>query len=63
MPPLFELHDVSFDYDGIAALRGLSLDISRGERLVLLGRQWLRQIHPAAAARCTLLPFEGLHQF
>ena len=37
MPPLFELRDVCFDYDGIAALRGLSLEISRGERLALLG--------------------------
>ena len=37
MPPLFELRDVSFDYDGIAALRELSLDIAKGERLVLLG--------------------------
>jgi cobalt/nickel transport system ATP-binding protein len=37
MSPLFELREVSFDYDGIGALRGLSLDISRGERLVLLG--------------------------
>jgi cobalt/nickel transport system ATP-binding protein len=37
MPPLFELRDVSFDYDGIGALRGLSLDILLGERLVLLG--------------------------
>jgi cobalt/nickel transport system ATP-binding protein len=37
MPPLFELRDVSFDYDGIGALRGLSLDIAKGERLVLLG--------------------------
>jgi cobalt/nickel transport system ATP-binding protein len=37
MPPLFELRDVSFDYDGIGALRGLSLDIAQGERLALLG--------------------------
>jgi cobalt/nickel transport system ATP-binding protein len=37
MSALFELREVSFDYDGIGALRGLSLDISLGERLVLLG--------------------------
>lgn len=37
MTPLFELRDVSFDYDGIPALRGLSLPIHRGERLALLG--------------------------
>jgi cobalt/nickel transport system ATP-binding protein len=35
--PLFELRDVGFDYDGIAALRGLSLAIAQGERVVLLG--------------------------
>jgi len=37
MPSLFGLRDVSFDYDGIGALRGLTLDIAKGERLVLLG--------------------------
>ena len=37
MPQLFELRDVSFEYDGIAALRQLSLSIAQGERLVLLG--------------------------
>jgi cobalt/nickel transport system ATP-binding protein len=37
MSPLFELRDVSFDYEGIGALRELSLDIAKGERLVLLG--------------------------
>ncbi len=37
MPPLFELRDVSFNYDGIPALRGLSLEIAQGERVVLLG--------------------------
>ncbi len=35
--PLFELRDVCFDYDGIPALRKLSLEINRGERLSLLG--------------------------
>lgn len=35
--PLFELRDVSFDYEGIAALRGLSLAIEQGERLALVG--------------------------
>jgi cobalt/nickel transport system ATP-binding protein len=37
MPALFQLRDVHFNYDGIAALRGLSLDIAGGERIVLLG--------------------------
>lgn len=35
--PLFELREVSFDYEGIAALRGMSLAIERGERLALVG--------------------------
>jgi cobalt/nickel transport system ATP-binding protein len=34
---IFELRDVCFNYDGIPALRGLSLEIAAGERLVLLG--------------------------
>lgn len=37
MLPLFDLRDVWFDYEGITALRGLSLEIGRGERLALLG--------------------------
>lgn len=35
--PLFELREVSFDYEGIAALRALSLDIALGQRLALVG--------------------------
>ncbi len=35
--PLFELREVSFDYEGITALRGLSLAIEQGERLALVG--------------------------
>ncbi len=35
--PLFELHDVCFDYEGIPALRGMSLAIAQGERVALLG--------------------------
>lgn len=34
---LFELREASFDYEGIAALRGLSLSIEQGERLALVG--------------------------
>jgi cobalt/nickel transport system ATP-binding protein len=37
MPPLFQLRDVCFDYDGIPALRGLSLEIAQGERVALVG--------------------------
>jgi len=37
MPPLFDLRDVSFHYQGIPALDGLSLQIQPGERLALLG--------------------------
>ena len=35
--PLFELATFRFEYEGIAALRGLSLAIEQGERLALLG--------------------------
>ena len=35
--PLFELRGVGFDYDGIPALRGLSLQIDCGQRLALVG--------------------------
>ena len=34
---LFDLREVTFDYEGIAALRGLSLAIEQGERLALVG--------------------------
>jgi cobalt/nickel transport system ATP-binding protein len=37
MPPLFELRDVSFSYDGVPALRGLSLQMMQGERVALVG--------------------------
>jgi cobalt/nickel transport system ATP-binding protein len=37
MPLLFEVKDVEFEYEGIPALRGLSLSIAQGERVVLLG--------------------------
>jgi cobalt/nickel transport system ATP-binding protein len=37
MPPLFELRDVCFDYEGIPAVRQLSLEIAAGERIALLG--------------------------
>jgi cobalt/nickel transport system ATP-binding protein len=34
---LFELRDVSFEYERIPALRGLSLQVAEGENIVLLG--------------------------
>jgi cobalt/nickel transport system ATP-binding protein len=37
MPILFDLRDVWFDYEGIAALQGLWLEIGTGERVALLG--------------------------
>jgi cobalt/nickel transport system ATP-binding protein len=37
MPSLFELRDVCFDYEGVPALRSLSLEIAQGERVALLG--------------------------
>jgi cobalt/nickel transport system ATP-binding protein len=35
--PLFELQDAYFEYDGIPALRELSLQVEQGERVALLG--------------------------
>ena len=37
MPRSFELRDIRFDYEGIPAIRGLSLQVERGERVALLG--------------------------
>jgi cobalt/nickel transport system ATP-binding protein len=37
LAPAFDLQDVCFDYDGVSALRGLSLQIGHGERIALLG--------------------------
>lgn len=37
MPHAFEVQNISFDYDGVAALCGLSLHIEQGERVALLG--------------------------
>ena len=37
MTHLFELRNVSFSYDGIPALHGLSLDVAQGERVALVG--------------------------
>jgi len=35
--PAFEVNDITFDYEGIPAIRGLSLRIEKGERVALLG--------------------------
>ena len=37
VPPIFELREVFYDYDGVTALQGLSLEIAQGERVALLG--------------------------
>ncbi len=37
LPRAFELQDVHFDYEGIPAVRGLSLHVEQGERVALLG--------------------------
>ena len=37
MTTAFELTNVNFDYEGVPAIRGLSLQIAQGERIVLLG--------------------------
>ncbi len=37
MEPLFQLDDLSFGYDGIPALRSISLTIEQGQRIALLG--------------------------
>lgn len=37
MHPLFQLENVSFEYEGIPALRSLSLTIEQGQRVALVG--------------------------
>jgi len=37
LPPTFKVDEISFNYDGIAAIRDLSLQIEQGERIALLG--------------------------
>jgi cobalt/nickel transport system ATP-binding protein len=37
LPRAFEVQNISFDYEGVQAIRDLSLHIEQGERVVLLG--------------------------
>jgi len=37
LAPIFELQDISFSYEAIPAIRGLTLQIEAGNRIVLLG--------------------------
>jgi cobalt/nickel transport system ATP-binding protein len=37
LAPAFDLQNVCYDYDGVSALQGLSLQIESGERIALLG--------------------------
>ena len=37
VPPVFEVEDIVFDYEGIPAIRKLSLQVGQGERIALLG--------------------------
>ncbi len=37
LPPVFDIQNISFDYETIPAIRGLSLQVEQGERVALLG--------------------------
>ena len=66
MLPLFELREVCFDYEGIAALRDLTLEIAQGERIALLGANGsgkstlLRILDGLYAASHGSVSFDGL---
>ena len=63
MPQLFELRDVSFDYEGIAALRSLSLSIAQGERLALLGANGSGKSTLLRLLDALCVPASGVIQF
>jgi len=62
----FEAQDLYFDYEGIAALRGLSLGVDAGERVVLLGANGsgkstlLRVLNGLYFPKRGLLRFDGM---
>jgi cobalt/nickel transport system ATP-binding protein len=37
LPPTFEVQDISFSYEAIPAIRGLTLRIDEGDHVALLG--------------------------